>query len=176
MWSNPFKVLMDNLTKEQRRKNMQNIRSTGTTPERLIMKELRKRKIYFAKNVASIIGKPDIVFRRKKIVIFVDSDFWHGHPKRLIMPKTNVEYWENKIFRNKKRDKVVSNFLKKEGWKVIRFWEFDIKKNPQKCINKILKVLKSWPRPKRLTTRTSSGGRSTLRTGRSINLFMSFTD
>src|SRR3990167_8656976 len=82
---------MDNLTKEQRRKNMQNIRSVGTNPERLIMRELRRRKIYFASHAESITGKPDIVFRRKRIAVFIDSDFWHGHPKRCIMPQKNMD-------------------------------------------------------------------------------------
>jgi DNA mismatch endonuclease (patch repair protein) len=61
---------MDNLTKEQRRRNMQHIRSEGTLPERMIMQELRQRKIYFASYVTKILGKPDIVFRRKKVVVF----------------------------------------------------------------------------------------------------------
>jgi DNA mismatch endonuclease (patch repair protein) len=132
---------MDNLTKEQRRKNMQNIRSTNTNPERVVMKELRRLNIYFAKNVSSIMGRPDIVFRRKKIAIFIDSDFWHCHPKRFIMPKSNKKYWEEKISRNKIRDKEVNKQLKRDGWKVIRLWEFDVKKNLRKCMNKILKAL-----------------------------------
>lgn len=132
---------MDNLTKEQRKKNMQNIRSVNTEPERLIMRELSRRKIYFAKYVNSIIGKPDIVFRRKKVILFVDSDFWHGHPKRLIMPKSNKKYWETKIERNRKRDKEVNTQLKKDGWKIIRLWEYDIKHNIDKCVRRILKVL-----------------------------------
>jgi len=136
---------MDNLTKEQRKKNMQNIRSINTKPERLIMRELSRRKIYFAKYVSSIIGKPDIVFRRKKVILFVDSDFWHGHPKRLIMPKSNKKYWETKIERNKKRDKEVNTQLKKDGWKVIRLWEYDIKYNIGKCVKKIQKALEQLP-------------------------------
>jgi len=132
---------MDNLTKEQRRKNMQSIRSTGTTPERKVMKALQKRKIYFATYVAKIIGKPDIVFRRKKVVIFIDSDFWHGHPKRCIMPKTNPEYWEKKIKGNRKRDRLVNTELKNDGWLVIRLWEYDIKHNFEKCLQKILDAI-----------------------------------
>ena len=132
---------MDNLTKEQRRKNMQNIRSKNTTPEKLIMRELRWRKIYFSKYVKSLYGKPDIVFRRKKIVVFIDSDFWHVHPKRFIMPKTNVKYWRGKIARNKKRDTDVNNHFKKAGWKTIRIWEYDVKNNIGKCISRILKSL-----------------------------------
>lgn len=132
---------MDNLTKEQRRKNMQAIRSKGTAPERLIMRGLKKRKIYFASHVDSIIGKPDIVFRRKKIAVFIDSDFWHGHPKRCIMPKTNIGYWTNKITRNRKRDKEVNRKLRQDNWKVIRLWVYDVKHQFDKCIQIILNEL-----------------------------------
>ncbi len=132
---------MDNLTKEQRRKNMQNIRSSGTTPEKIVMRELRKRRIYFAKNVATIVGKPDIVFRRKKVIVFVDSDFWHGHPERFVMPKTNVEYWRQKISRNRDRDSQVTQELQEQGWNVIRIWEYDIKKSIEDCMQKILSAL-----------------------------------
>lgn len=129
---------MDNLTREQRRKNMQNIRSQGTNPELHLMKELKRSKIYFAKHVNKIVGKPDIVFRRKKIAVFIDSDFWHGHPKRLIMPKTNVDYWREKIKRNKKRDRAVNARLRVEGWHVLRIWEYDIKHNLDDCIQRII--------------------------------------
>ena len=135
---------MDNLTKKQRKKNMRNIRSKGTAPERKVIRELRKRKIYFAKHVEKIIGKPNIVFRRKKIVVFIDSDFWHGHPDRFIMPKTNTDYWRKKISRNKERDIQVTQELNKQGrWTVIRLWEYDINKNFNECMNKIHTALES---------------------------------
>jgi DNA mismatch endonuclease (patch repair protein) len=129
---------MDDLSKEDRRKNMQNIRSKNTIPELLVMNELKRRRIYFAKHVDKIIGKPDIVFRCKKLVVFIDSDFWHFNPKLFIMPKSNIVYWENKINGNIKRDKYVNRELKKNGWKVLRFWESDIKKNPKKIVQKII--------------------------------------
>ena len=132
---------MDNLTREQRRKNMQNIRSKGTKPELLIMRELKRRKKYFASHADSVIGKPDIVFRRKKTAVFIDSDFWHGHPSRLIMPKTNIGYWRQKIKRNRRRDKEVNRKLKRDGWRVIRLWEYDVKNRFDKCILKILLTL-----------------------------------
>jgi DNA mismatch endonuclease (patch repair protein) len=132
---------MDNLTKEQRRKNMQHIRSKDTEPERKIMQELKRRKIYFADHVREITGKPDIVFRRKKVVVFVDSDFWHGHPKRFIMPVTNVEYWSDKIARNKKRDKQVTKELRSDGWMVIRLWEYDVQHHFEKSIKTILRAI-----------------------------------
>jgi DNA mismatch endonuclease (patch repair protein) len=132
---------MDNLTKEQRRKNMQNIRSTGTLPERVIMQELRRHKIYFAPNVRSLPGKPDIVFRRRRIAVFIDSDFWHGHPKRFVMPADNRSYWEAKIARNKARDKSVNRELRKLGWRVLRFWAYDIKHGRARVLKRILAAL-----------------------------------
>ena len=132
---------MDNLSKEQRRKNMQHIRSTGTAPERAIMEALKKKKIYFSTYVSKIVGKPDIVFRRKKVAVFIDSDFWHGHPKRCIMPKTNPSYWKNKIEGNRKRDKLVNAELRNNGWVVVRLWEYDIKHRFPKIFQKVLKAI-----------------------------------
>lgn len=120
---------------------MQNIRSTGTAPETLVMRALQRQNVYFTKNVKSIIGKPDIVFRRKKIVVFIDSDFWHAHRRRFIMPQSNRRYWKEKIQRNKERDSEVNKKLKKEGWKVIRIWEYDVKRNVDYCIRRILKAV-----------------------------------
>ena len=120
---------------------MQNIRSIDTKVELFVAQELRKRKIYCARNVKSIAGKPDFVFRRKKVVVFIDSDFWHGHPKRCIMPKSNCEYWNQKIERNKHRDQIVNRKLRKEGWQIIRLWEKDIKRNLLKSLKKILGAL-----------------------------------
>lgn len=134
---------MDNLTKEQRRKNMQNIRSADTKAELFFARELRKKKIYFSRNAKSIFGKPDFVFRRKKVAIFIDSDFWHGHPRRCIMPKSNKRYWGPKIKRNKERDKEVNKKLTKLGWQVIRFWEYDIKKDIRKGLGMVIMALQS---------------------------------
>jgi DNA mismatch endonuclease (patch repair protein) len=133
---------MDNLSKEHRRKNMQHIRSKNTLPELLIMKGLKRRKIYFTKYVNKIIGKPDIVFRRKKTAVFVDSDFWHCNPAKFIMPKSNVEYWSKKIEGNKKRDKIVNETLEKQGWKVLWYWESDIKKDVNKIVEDIINSVK----------------------------------
>ena len=133
---------MDNLKKEDRRRNMQNICSKNTMPELVIMNELKKRKIYFAKHADKIVGKPDIVFRRKKVIIFIDSDFWHCNPAKFIMPSTNIEYWENKIRRNKERDTFVNETLTQKGWVVLRFWESDIKKDKNKIIDVILDKIK----------------------------------
>jgi DNA mismatch endonuclease Vsr len=134
--------MMDDLTPEQRRWNMQNIRSTGSKAERMMMGELEKKGCNFERNDKTLIGKPDIVFREKKVAVFVDSDFWHCNPKRFVKPKTNVEYWEKKIEGNRERDRRVNRKLKQEGWTVLRIWEFDIKHDLNSCVNRVLKKLK----------------------------------
>jgi DNA mismatch endonuclease, patch repair protein len=121
---------------------MQNIRSVKTNPEIIVTNELLRRRYKFEINVRDLPGKPDIVFRLKKIAVFIDSDFWHGHKNRMVIPKTNVEYWESKINGNRRRDKDVNKILKKMGWTVIRLWVYDIKNNFQRSINRIITKLK----------------------------------
>lgn len=122
---------------------MQNIRSKGTGPENIIAGELKKRKIYFAKNVSKITGKPDFVFRRKRVAVFIDSDFWHCNPEKFVMPETNRDYWEKKISRNIRRDQEVNEALEAKGWKVVRIWEHEVRKN---CNHAIMKILNSLER------------------------------
>ena len=133
---------MDNLTPEQRKKNMRRIRSENTNPERLLAAGLRKRKVKFIRHDKTLPGKPDIVIREGKTAVFVDSDFWHGNPKRFIKPKTNTDYWKRKIADNRRRDRRVSRLLKKDGWNVVRIWEYEIKHNMESCIRRIIRKSK----------------------------------
>ena len=127
-----------------RSENMRRIKSKDTTIEILLRKELWKRGLRYRKNVKDIYGKPDIVFKGKKLAVFVDSEFWHG--KQLLegkyIPKTNTEFWVTKIKRNIERDKEVNEKLKKDGWTVLRFWEADIRKNISACGDKVEQILK----------------------------------
>ncbi len=132
---------MDNLTKDQRYKNMRNVRSKDTRPERLIKAELRRMRYRFAENVEGVIGKPDIVFKRRKVALFIDSDFWHGNPKRFRLPKSNKKYWRAKISRNRERDTRVTRSLRASGWRVIRIWEHDVEHNFPRVIRRIARVL-----------------------------------
>jgi DNA mismatch endonuclease Vsr len=86
-----------------------------------------------------IYGKPDVVLISKKVAIFCDSEFWHGRnwSLRKYDIKSNRDFWYPKIERNIKRDKQVTRWLKNQGWKVLRFWESEIEKNLNGCINKI---------------------------------------
>jgi len=128
---------MDILTTEQRSRNMQAIKPSGTKIELLLTKALWARGHKYRKNCKDIIGKPDIVFRKYKIAIY--SEFWHGKNFKDLSDKiaTNKTFWTNKIYNNKKRDKKVNRILKKDGWTVLRFWGEDINKNISKCIAKI---------------------------------------
>lgn len=82
-------------------------------------------------------GKPDFVFPIERVAIFVDGCFWHGCPRCLRMPRTNKKYWKDKIARNIERDKINLKKLRALNWKVIRFWEHQLKKSPTKCIKRI---------------------------------------
>ena len=130
---------MDDLTPEQRKKNMQAIRSKDTTIELALRKALWQKGIRYRKNYKGLIGKPDIVITKYRIVIFCDSDFWHGYDwdNRKSRIKSNQEYWIPKIERNMKRDKEVTAVLVEQGWIVLRFWEHSIRKNLESCLDDI---------------------------------------
>ena len=122
---------------------MSKIRSSETKPEQLLRKELWKKGIYYRINVKKLQGCPDIVINRKKLVVFVDGEFWHGYNwdvKRKKI-KSNRKFWIPKIERNMQRDVENSAALKKLGYKVLRFWEHEIKSNINLCVKKILKYI-----------------------------------
>ena len=127
---------------------MRKIRSDKTTPEILLQRLLRKEKIKFRKNCSILPGKPDMAFVNKKLLVFVDGEFWHGYRWEAKKKKicANRKYWLPKIEKNILRDKQNNNKLKKEGWKVLRFWQQQIIKDPQECLIKIKKAMKSSPR------------------------------
>lgn len=136
---------MDRHTPEQRRKNMQAVKNKDSQIELLLRKELWKRGLRYQKNRTDIFGKPDIVFKGKKIAIFCDSEFWHGYnwEERKKDFKSHQEFWIPKIERNMKRDTEVTNKLESEGWTVLRFWGKEIKKETEKCANIIEKAVQS---------------------------------
>ena len=132
---------MDNLTKEQRHKNMQNIKSKDTKIEVQLRKALWAKGYRYRKNDKKLPGKPDIVLGKYKIVIFCDSEFFHGKDWEVLKPRlekgTNPEYWVKKIENNRRRDDEINKELTFEGWTVIRFWGKDIKNKLDECIKVI---------------------------------------
>ena len=134
---------MDNHTPEQRKKNMQAIKSKDTEIELILRKELWSRGYRYRKNYKKLIGKPDIALTKYKIAIFCDSEFWHGKNYHESTDRigTNSEYWKKKIKRNMERDKEVDTELATQGWTVLRFWEKDIRKNTNMCVQEILTAI-----------------------------------
>ena len=127
---------MDVKSPEARSKNMSAIRSRNTKPEIKLRKALFKLGLRFRVNY-KLTGKPDIVFPGKKLAVFVDGCFWHCCPQCYREPDTNKEYWKKKAEVNIKRDKKVNTMLAEEGWRVLRFWEHEVKKDLSRVVDKI---------------------------------------
>lgn len=120
---------MDVLTTTQRHKAMVSNRSTNTKPEILVRKYLWRQGFRYRLNNPRLPGHPDIVLRKYRTCVFVNGCFWHGHDgcKYFRLPKTNTNFWEKKINRNKERDKEEQRQLAKMGWHCITVWECELK-------------------------------------------------
>lgn len=133
---------MDDLTKQQRHKNMKHIHSKDTKPEIALRKALWAQGIRYRKNYEKLPGTPDIAITRYHIAVFVDGDFWHAKKYREYPGEqiaSNKKYWQKKLKRNVKRDKEVNDELTDMGWLILRFWESEIKRNVQQCVGIICK-------------------------------------
>ena len=138
--------MADVLTPEQRRYNMSRIRSQNTKPEELVRKYLFSQGFRYRKNDVRLPGKPDIILPKYKTVIFVNGCFWHGHNgcRYFVWPKSNEEFWKNKIESNISRDDMNFNLLRQLGWNVIIIWECELKKAVrQKTFGELVDSLKS---------------------------------
>jgi len=124
----------DTVSKKKRSEIMSRIKSKDSKIEILFRKELWKQGFRYRKNSTKHFGKPDVVLLKYKTVISIDSCFWHGCKKHCRIPVVRKKYWTEKITRNKKRDKEVLKYYKKQGWKIFRIWEHDL-------INKIDKIV-----------------------------------
>ena len=131
----------DVLTKEQRHKNMKNIRGKDTKIEVILRKALWNKGYRYRKNYKKLPGRPDIVLTKYKIAIFCDGEFFHGKDWEILKPRleksNNSEFWISKISGNRERDNEINTKLLFMAWTVIRFWGNDIKKNPNVCIRVI---------------------------------------
>lgn len=131
----------EKITKEQRSKNMKAIKSQSML-ENAITKALWRKGFRFRKN-AKMFGKPDISIKKYKIVIFIDSCFWHCCPIHGNMPKSNQEYWTKKLARNVSRDKEVNQYYQENGWKVMRIWEHEFKQDFDAAVDSIADFIKT---------------------------------
>lgn len=128
----------DIMSAETRSQVMSRIRSKDTGPERMICRELRRRRIHFSTHAKDLPGRPDIVFRRNKLAIFIDGDFWHGWRFPLWQHKLSVK-WRDKILATRERDRRNFRKLRRLGWRVIRIWEHQVENSLEACIARILK-------------------------------------
>lgn len=127
-----------------RSENMSRIKSKNTSIEQILGKAMWSAGLRYRKQCKDIYGRPDFCFRNKKLVIFCDSDFWHG--KKFLEGekfKTNTDFWESKIKRNIERDKEVNEYLHENGWTIIRLWEKQIKKDTDGCVKLIFDQIKT---------------------------------
>ncbi len=120
---------MDRVPKRVRSKIMRSVKSKNTGPEIIVKKIVFRLEYRYRVNFKYFPGKPDIVFTKKRKVIFVNGCFWHGHKcKKGMLPKTNISFWNSKIERNKKRDIEVKRKLRKMGWEIMTIWQCQLVK------------------------------------------------
>jgi len=129
--------MTDVMTKEQRSKNMKAIKAVSKI-ETVVAKELWKKGIRYRRNNKKLFGKPDISIKKYKIVIFIDSCFWHQCPLHATMPKSNTDFWVKKLERNIERDKEVNEYYLQNQWSIKRIWEHEIKNDLFKVIDELI--------------------------------------
>jgi DNA mismatch endonuclease, patch repair protein len=133
----------DVFTKAERSAVMSRICGRGNkTTELALVKLFRRHSISGWRRQQPVFGKPDFIFRRERLALFVDGCFWHGCLRCYCRPKSNREFWDVKIARNRERDRKVSRELRRLGWRVIRVWEHDVAKQSESCAQKLRAALK----------------------------------
>jgi len=120
---------------------MSRIRSNDTKPELILRKALWRQGIRYRIHFNGLPGKPDIVFPKQRLAVFVDGCFWHGCPECYRPPKSNRKFWKDKVRTNRKRDRKQTRQLRRLGWAVIRLWEHQVDKELNYCLQKIKSCL-----------------------------------
>lgn len=135
--------MSDIFSQDKRSLVMKAVKSKNTkTTELTMIKIFKELGIKGWRRTYPLVGKPDFVFREKRIAVFVDGCFWHGHDCRNVTPTNNAEFWAKKREYNKTHDKLISGILAAKGWRVIRIWECELKKkNREQLLTKIIELL-----------------------------------
>jgi DNA mismatch endonuclease (patch repair protein) len=132
----------DVFTKAKRSEVMSRIRGRGNKDTELApVKLFRAHQITGWRRNQKVFGKPDFVFPKLKLAMFVDGCFWHGCPKHATKPKQNRTFWHRKLSMNKHRDQIVNRTLRKAGWRVVRIWECDLARRSAVCIRRIQRAI-----------------------------------
>ena len=135
--------MTDNISKERRSFIMSRVRSRDTKPEKIVRSVLFSMGFRFRLCQKNLPGKPDIVLKKYKTVIFVHGCFWHGHEncRKSHLPKSNIDFWKEKIKRNKQRFEEVSRQLEKQGWNVVVIWECEIREHFENTMKKLVETI-----------------------------------
>jgi len=131
----------DNLTPEQRSFCMSRIKGKDTGLEMRVRSALHRRGLRFRKHVKDLPGKPDVVFRKARVAVFVDGDFWHGYRFPSWEDKVS-DFWKKKINRNRERDAANHRKLRQMEWTVIRLWQHEVEEDFDACIDRILAAVR----------------------------------
>jgi DNA mismatch endonuclease (patch repair protein) len=135
--------MTDFLSKETRGRVMSRIRSKNTKPELALRHELFRRGIRgWRCHPKTVPGKPDLAFTRFHVAVFIDGRFWHGHPDYFTLGKSG-DYWDAKIRRTQERDRLANEALDAEGWRVLRFWDFEVENELDRCAMRVVEALRS---------------------------------
>jgi DNA mismatch endonuclease (patch repair protein) len=131
----------DTYSAEVRSRVMARVKGRDTGPEMLLRRAMYRRGIRgWRCHRANLPGKPDIAFGRARVAVFVDGGFWHGHPSKW-WPGRSGPYWDQKITRNKERDRRVDAELREKGWRVVRLWDFEVEKAPEAAVERVHEAL-----------------------------------
>ncbi len=134
--------MADDRSPSDRSDTMRRVRSRDTSCELALRRELHRRGLRYSLR-RTLPGKPDVIFVRAKVALFVDGCFWHGCPTHCRRPSSNTTYWNAKIDRNMARDQRVTGELAREGWRVIRLWEHEVRESPARCAARVARVVRS---------------------------------
>lgn len=159
--------MVDNLTPEQRRKTMQAVKGRNTSLEQRVAAAFYQQGWRYRRNYAALPGKPDFVFTKARVAVFVDGDFWHGWRYPLWKHKLS-DYWQKKIERNRCRDR--SNFrgLRRQGWRVIRLWGHEVESDLLRAVSRVKSLLDTMSPQDGSTRRAAVGERDLRRRRRNV--------
>jgi len=138
--------MADVFSRRKRSEVMSKVRSRGNKATEIALAILfRRNRITGWRRHQNVFGKPDFLFRRNRLALFVDGCFWHGCPRCYRRPKSNRKFWDAKIARNRERDRHVSRELRRLGWRVIRIWEHELARRGDACVRRIAGSLVNRP-------------------------------
>lgn len=136
-----LRIVPDTVSPQERSAIMRRVKSKNTSLEKKVRSALHSRGLRYRLNYP-LSGKPDLVFVRARVVVFIDSCYWHGCPEHLRMPSSNQEYWKAKIERNIKRDANVNASYANTEWHVVRIWEHQLKQSFDEVIDELTDLVR----------------------------------